>query len=66
MDARAVAAVKPSLETAGKERRGMTADHFQGIEKCEADLWKYPGRPHDGMMRCGHGNLFITRCTNSS
>lgn len=40
MDARAAAAVKPALETGRQEPRGMTADHLQGIEKFEADLWK--------------------------
>ncbi len=40
MDARAAAAVKPALETNRREPRGMTADHLQGIEKFEADLWK--------------------------
>jgi HsdM N-terminal domain len=40
MDASAAAAVKPVLETARQEPGGMTADHFQGIEKFEADLWK--------------------------
>jgi type I restriction enzyme M protein len=40
MDARAATAVKPALEAAKKEPRGMTADHLQGIEKFEADLWK--------------------------
>jgi type I restriction enzyme M protein len=40
MDAKATAAVKPALETGRQELRGMTADHLQGIEKFEADLWK--------------------------
>jgi type I restriction enzyme M protein len=40
MDARAAAAVKPALETGRQEPRGMTADHLQGIEQFEADLWK--------------------------
>jgi type I restriction enzyme M protein len=40
MDARVAAAVKPTLETARQEPRVMTADHLQGIEKFEADLWK--------------------------
>jgi type I restriction enzyme M protein len=40
MDASAGTAIKPSLETARQEPRGMTADHLQGIEKFEADLWK--------------------------
>ena len=40
MDVRAAAAVKPALETGRQEPRGMTADHLQGIEKFEADLWK--------------------------
>src|SRR5271154_7094835 len=40
MDASAAAAIKPALETARQEPRGMTADHFQCIEKFEADLWK--------------------------
>jgi type I restriction enzyme M protein len=40
MDARAAAVIKPALETARQEPRGMTADHLQGIEKFEAGLWK--------------------------
>jgi type I restriction enzyme M protein len=40
MDVRAAAAVKPALETGRQELRGITADHLQGIEKFEADLWK--------------------------
>ena len=40
MDARAAAAVKPTVETARQESSRMTADHLQGIEKFEADLWK--------------------------
>jgi type I restriction enzyme M protein len=40
MDARSAAADKPTLETARQQPRGMTADHLQGIEKFEADLWK--------------------------
>jgi hypothetical protein len=40
MDAKAAAAVKPAFETGRQELRGMTADHRQGIEKFEADLWK--------------------------
>jgi type I restriction enzyme M protein len=40
MDARAAATVKPGLETAKKAPPVMTADHLQGIEKFEADLWK--------------------------
>ena len=40
MDARAAAAVGPAIETAKQEPRGMTADHLQGIEKFEANLWK--------------------------
>src|SRR5215217_1738468 len=39
MDARVAAPVKPALETR-KEPRGMTADHLQGIEKFESNLWK--------------------------
>src|SRR6516225_12481595 len=39
MDARAATAAKPALETR-QEPRVMTADHLQGIEKFEADLWK--------------------------
>lgn len=40
MDARVAATVKPALKTARNEPHGMTADHLQGIEKFEADLWK--------------------------
>lgn len=40
MDARAAAAIKPALETSRQELRGMTADHLQGIEQFEAELWK--------------------------
>src|SRR5271154_3693173 len=40
MDASAAAAIKPALETARQEPRGMTADHFADIEKFESDLWK--------------------------
>jgi hypothetical protein len=40
MDARVVKAVKPARDTTGKEPHGMTADHLQGIDKFEADLWK--------------------------
>ena len=40
MDARVAEAVTPAFETAKREPRGMTADHFQGIGKFEADLWK--------------------------
>jgi type I restriction enzyme M protein len=40
MDAKAAAAVEPALETARQEPSRMTADHLQGIEKFEADLWK--------------------------
>ena len=40
MDERTAAAVKPALETGRREPRGMTADHLQGLEKFEADLWK--------------------------
>jgi type I restriction enzyme M protein len=39
MDARVPATVKRAAETK-KELRGLTADHLQGIEKFEADLWK--------------------------
>jgi type I restriction enzyme M protein len=40
MDATAAAALKPALETPRQEPNRMTVDHFQGIEKFEADLWK--------------------------
>jgi type I restriction enzyme M protein len=40
MDARVAAAVKPAPDTGRQEARSMTADHLQGIEKFEADLWK--------------------------
>ena len=40
MDPRTATAVKPALETTRKEPRIMMADHLQGIEKFEADLWK--------------------------
>ena len=40
MNARAAAVIKPALETDRQEPRGMTADHLQGIEQFEADLWK--------------------------
>jgi type I restriction enzyme M protein len=40
MDVRVAAAIKPALETARQEPSRMTADHLQGIEKFEADLWK--------------------------
>ena len=40
MDERAAVVVKPALETLTRKSRGMTADHLQGIEKFEADLWK--------------------------
>jgi type I restriction enzyme M protein len=39
MDASAAAVVKPR-ETVTGEPRALTADHLQGIEKFEADLWK--------------------------
>ncbi len=38
MNAKAAAALKPTLETGTQESRSMTADHLQGIEKFEADL----------------------------
>jgi type I restriction enzyme M protein len=40
MDAKVAAPVEPALEPVRREPRGMTADHLQGIEKFEADLWK--------------------------
>src|SRR6516162_7541377 len=40
MDATPARAAKPALERARQEPRPMTADHLQGIEKFEADLWK--------------------------
>jgi type I restriction enzyme M protein len=40
MDARVAEAINPAPETAERKLRGMTADHLQGIEKFEADLWK--------------------------
>jgi type I restriction enzyme M protein len=31
---------KPAVEATKREPRVMTADHLQGLEKFEADLWK--------------------------
>jgi hypothetical protein len=40
MDVSVAAVVKPALETARQGPSRMTADHLEGIEKFEADLWK--------------------------
>ncbi len=40
MDANAAAAVKPVPDTGRQQALSITADHLQGIEKFEADLWK--------------------------
>lgn len=39
MDAKAVEAAKPAAKI-GRQPRGMTADHLQGLGKFEADLWE--------------------------
>src|SRR5258707_725441 len=40
MDGSAAAVVEPALEKGREKPLGITADHLQGIEKFEADLWK--------------------------
>jgi len=40
MDASGALAVKPTFKRGRQETTDITVDHFQGIEKFEADLWK--------------------------
>src|SRR6266704_999689 len=71
MDANAAAAVKPVPDTGRQQALSITADHLQGIEKFEADLWKIADdlRANSGLASNEYfmpilGLIFLRHATN--